>query len=767
MAQKLSKLDHYCLFIVSKYFNNINDYANLEKTCKTYGFITDEYKYNPIPISENNEKLFKIFKNIETYHFYIDSNENMKDPENKIKRDTVYKLFNHPNVNNLNNLNTTEILNNICQSICQNTYNDIIKEQNQQDKIEQLKHESQMQRMKQMNYIKEISRMKQSQKELQKNLEQIQSKLCELRIKNSTSENSEIVVDSNIQIKELENQLNKTEHELFKLKPLIYNQVNCVGAIDCRVTNLYEIFIAKNISKDNYIELIFDKSLMLTELYYRKVFVKDNYAEMIPVLSFNQFTYRCKILINYIDGPLVKILYHINSDRLLIYQIYSVNNNRAYLTHTINIPIKHKYITILNNLRNNYNINNVIDWRITNYENTYPMIKYKNIKINTNVFGDIEKITIPNNINYFGSHCFTGSNLTKIDLGSVEKIDRYAFSECTKLNLVDLSNVKIICDDAFMGCDQLEEIDLTNLINIGICSFANCGRLNKVKLGTKLKELKYSTFYECQSLVNIDLSNINIIDGECFRLCYNLTNITLSSNLEVINNACFAKCLSLQEINIKNVKCLKDYSFARCSELTKIIISTNLTRIDQGCFKNCHKLKCIMIDDFKLYENSYLNENSKKNAKMIIQKYIDESKNKEGEDKEDDDNNIDDDDDEDKLSETAEEDDEYDEDDEDIDNEDDDGDGDINYLYRTSQLQNANLKNEENIIDLRNIEYIGKECFKDCVQLENILLSSELTKLRIRTFCNCLNLKNINLENITCVCRHCFDNCNKLTKTDE
>ena len=56
------------MIITSKYFNNINDYIKLEKTCKEYNGIMEQFKYNPI--SFKNEKERELFKNIETYYFY-------------------------------------------------------------------------------------------------------------------------------------------------------------------------------------------------------------------------------------------------------------------------------------------------------------------------------------------------------------------------------------------------------------------------------------------------------------------------------------------------------------------------------------------------------------------------------------------------------------------------------------------------------------------------------------------------------------------------
>ena len=53
---------------ISKYCDTVEDYKNIEKCCKKYRGITEQFHYNPIPIYDAN--VFKIFKNIETYHIY-------------------------------------------------------------------------------------------------------------------------------------------------------------------------------------------------------------------------------------------------------------------------------------------------------------------------------------------------------------------------------------------------------------------------------------------------------------------------------------------------------------------------------------------------------------------------------------------------------------------------------------------------------------------------------------------------------------------------
>ena len=72
-------LSKYELMIISKYFNDIEDYINLEKTCKTYLDITELFKFNPIDLPFKNQDemnlAMKLFKNIRIIHYYKFINE--------------------------------------------------------------------------------------------------------------------------------------------------------------------------------------------------------------------------------------------------------------------------------------------------------------------------------------------------------------------------------------------------------------------------------------------------------------------------------------------------------------------------------------------------------------------------------------------------------------------------------------------------------------------------------------------------------------------
>ena len=86
----MNNLTYKEIFIISKYFENDEDYINLVKTKKDYN-ILDLYRYNPIELTDKN---IKLFKNIEYYHIYKKESLNYLENIN-IKNIIVWARINY------------------------------------------------------------------------------------------------------------------------------------------------------------------------------------------------------------------------------------------------------------------------------------------------------------------------------------------------------------------------------------------------------------------------------------------------------------------------------------------------------------------------------------------------------------------------------------------------------------------------------------------------------------------------------------------------
>ncbi|GAB1219470.1 hypothetical protein ENUP19_0036G0041 [Entamoeba nuttalli] len=70
------RLGYNEIMIVSKYFEDINDFINLEMGVKRFQGNMERFHFNPIPLNQYSRKLFP---NIETFHIYNKENEIFED----------------------------------------------------------------------------------------------------------------------------------------------------------------------------------------------------------------------------------------------------------------------------------------------------------------------------------------------------------------------------------------------------------------------------------------------------------------------------------------------------------------------------------------------------------------------------------------------------------------------------------------------------------------------------------------------------------------
>ena len=72
---KLFSLDNYCIFIASRYLENVEDHINLVKVSKRMRGNMEKFHYNPISLDET---CVDLFPNVETFHLYNGEEEYIK-----------------------------------------------------------------------------------------------------------------------------------------------------------------------------------------------------------------------------------------------------------------------------------------------------------------------------------------------------------------------------------------------------------------------------------------------------------------------------------------------------------------------------------------------------------------------------------------------------------------------------------------------------------------------------------------------------------------
>nr|BAN38247.1 leucine rich repeat protein, BspA family [Entamoeba histolytica] len=90
MQQSQQHLGYNEIMIVSKYFEGINDFVNLEMGVKRFQGNMERFHFNPIPLNQYSRKLFP---NIETFHIYNKNDTKFQD--GKIFKQVIWYEVNY------------------------------------------------------------------------------------------------------------------------------------------------------------------------------------------------------------------------------------------------------------------------------------------------------------------------------------------------------------------------------------------------------------------------------------------------------------------------------------------------------------------------------------------------------------------------------------------------------------------------------------------------------------------------------------------------
>lgn len=199
----------------------------------------------------------------------------------------------------------------------------------------------------------------------------------------------------------------------------------------------------------------------------------------------------------------------------------------------------------------------------------------------------LEECNIPNGINTIENKTFFECfKLKNIDLSNVMKIEEKAFYDCDSIEDIKIhKNIEYIGYKAFWSL-KLKTLEIDKDFN-GIIDLDAFSITSAENLSIPHKDIKIS-------LENDDTRKLN------FLLDYNkdkTINLVITSGVE-LENGCFYAWTALKEVKLaSSFKVLGEQSFANCVCLENIILNTGLEIIGKSSFWNCDALKSIVIPD--------------------------------------------------------------------------------------------------------------------------------------------------------------------------
>jgi len=189
-------------------------------------------------------------------------------------------------------------------------------------------------------------------------------------------------------------------------------------------------------------------------------------------------------------------------------------------------------------------------------------------------------------------------------------IDAYAFDNDKYLQKVIIpNNVEYIGKAAFARSGLTEITIPESVVDIGISVFNECKYLKDVNILGKIKTIERYTFYNCRNLVRVSLPDtITTIDSEAFSRCTDLETISLPQSLTVIGDSAFYFCLRLNNIILpEGLQTIGSAAFSECSKLEKIHIPSSVSKIGSKAFYHCDSL--IISVENNSYGQQYLRHN--------------------------------------------------------------------------------------------------------------------------------------------------------------
>lgn len=173
--------------------------------------------------------------------------------------------------------------------------------------------------------------------------------------------------------------------------------------------------------------------------------------------------------------------------------------------------------------------------------------------LGSNIFKDfsvLEVVELPHGVKTIGVETFAHCTQLREVKGTMYKICRGAFLNCTALTVIDLSVVSVIEDYAFSKCSAIADVCLEQITTLGNGVFFASG-LERVKLGKALRNCGAVIFANCFNLVNVEFEAPTELSTMLEHNYRKYNNVTKAEDILDISFACmFLNCKNLEDINL-------------------------------------------------------------------------------------------------------------------------------------------------------------------------------------------------------------------------
>ncbi len=208
-------------------------------------------------------------------------------------------------------------------------------------------------------------------------------------------------------------------------------------------------------------------------------------------------------------------------------------------------------------------------------------------------------------------------------------IGESAFADCEALRKIEIpDNLQKteIGVQAFVSCKNLEEVVLPKNTTLSSFAFSLCGRLKRINIpeysGTAIG---FNAFRECSSLEKVEIpEGYTTIDNNLFNGCTSLKEVSLPDSIEGIGFSVFSNDRNLKHIRFPQglkqiargafsgcdletlelpdgLKSIEERAFSGNPHLKEVVIPNSVENVGKECFADCSSLERIVFPDvFKI-----------------------------------------------------------------------------------------------------------------------------------------------------------------------